>query len=69
MYKESFPSKLKHARIDAGFSQTQIKDLTGINQDNLSKYENGHLEPNIEKLGILIDLYEVKASWILSTKE
>lgn len=68
MYREMLPQKLKKARINAGYTQKQVEDLTGISQTIISNMENGNREPNIENLGILIDLYEEKASYILGTR-
>ncbi len=65
MYREAFAEKLKKARIDAGYKQTQVEEKTGIKQQNISKYENGKLEPNLETLGILAQLYNVSADWLL----
>ncbi len=67
MYKELLGTKLKKARNEAGYTQRQIADLLKINQSQLSKIENGQIEPNIETLGTLIDFYEVNADWMLGT--
>ena len=68
IYKESFASKLKKARIDTGFTQTEVAKETGISQSIIAYLESGKREPSIETLGILIDFYGVDANWILSTK-
>lgn len=67
MYKDLLGEKLKKARIDAGYTQSQVTDIISITQSQLSKIENNQLEPNIETLGTLIDFYEVSADWILGT--
>lgn len=67
MYKEQLGAKLRKARQNAGYTQTQVTDLMRITQSQLSKIENGQLEPNVELLGSLIDFYEVSADWILGT--
>ena len=41
MYIESFPSKLKKARIDAGYTQEQVHDILNINRSTLANYEIG----------------------------
>lgn len=69
MYKESFHQKIKKARIDAGYTQKQIEEITGISQSILSKIESGDREPSIENLCTLIDFYEVSADWILGTNK
>ena len=68
MYREGFPSKLKKARNQSGFTQQEVENETKIARANISRYESGTLEPNIETLGILIDFYEIDANWLLSTK-
>ena len=68
MYTEMFSRKLKQARLDAGYTQQQIQDITGVDRRNLSKYENGKLEPNIETIGKLADFYAVSVDWLIGTK-
>lgn len=67
MYKETLGSKLKMARLKAGYTQQQIAKEINTTQSQLSKIENNELEPNIETLGKLIDFYEVSADWVLGT--
>lgn len=67
MYKEMLGERLKKARIEAGYTQRQITDLLKINQSQLSKIENGQIEPSIETLGTLIDFYDISADWLLGT--
>lgn len=68
MYSETFPSKLKKARLDTGFTQREIAKETKIPQSSIAKFETGKLEPDIEKLGILADFYEVSLDWLIGTK-
>lgn len=68
MYKESFIDRIKKARIDAGYTQNQVSEITGISQPILSKLETGDREPSLENLGILADFYEVSIDWLLGTK-
>lgn len=65
MYKEIFPARIKKARLEAGYSQKQVEEITGISQSNLSKYENGQLEPGLETLGTLAQFYNVSITWLL----
>lgn len=68
MYQESFPSKLKKARNNTGFTQREVAKEIGITQSVLARYETGKLEPSIEVLGLLVDFYEVSADWLIGTK-
>lgn len=68
MYRESFPSRLKKAREQTGFSQREVERETKIHQSQLAKYETGRTEPDIEKLGILADFYGISVDWLLGTR-
>jgi transcriptional regulator with XRE-family HTH domain len=65
MYKEIFASRIKKARQEAGYTQQQVSNITGIPQSTITKYETGKLEPDIEKLGILAQFYNVSLNWLL----
>lgn len=67
MYVEIIKDKLRKAREDAGYTLQQAADHIGTTEGTLSKYENGKLKPNLEKLCELIDFYEVSADWVLGT--
>lgn len=67
MYKEMFAQKLQKARKENELTQKDVQEITGILQGTISKYEKGILEPNIENLGILIDLYDISADWLIGT--
>lgn len=68
MYKETFGQKLRKAREDNEISQQEAAKRVGVSQQNLSKYERGLLEPSIETIGKLCDLYFVSADWLIGTK-
>lgn len=67
MYRETFPQKIKQARQKIGFTQKEVSAETKISQSNIAKYENGDLEPDLEKLGILADFYQISVDWLLGT--
>lgn len=67
MYTEHFTQKIKAARTDAGYTQQEVSEETGIPRSTISRIESGTRQPDIENLGILIDFYEVSADWILGT--
>lgn len=68
MYAEGFPSKIKKARENTGFTQQQVSEETDIPRSTIGKYETGKLEPDLEKLGVLADFYGVSVDWLLGTK-
>lgn len=67
LYTEHFKEKIKLARKNAGYTQQQVEDNTGIPRSTICRIETGQREPTIENLAILIDFYEVSADWILGT--
>ena len=67
MYVETFADRLKKARKDTGFTQTEVANELKIPRVNITNYETGRTQPDIETLGRLIDFYEVSADWILGT--
>lgn len=68
MYAEAFPSKLKKARENTGFTQREVETETGIKQPTIASYEIGRTQPDLETLGILADFYQVSVDWLLGTK-
>lgn len=65
MFKENFHNNLKRARQAAGYTQQYVADYLSTSRSNITKYENGTLEPNIEAIGQLAELYNVSADWLL----
>lgn len=61
--------KLKKARKKSGYSQLQVSLKLNISRSNISKYENGLLEPNLSTMQKLIKLYNVDANYIFDTEE
>ena len=58
-------NNLKRARQAAGYTQQYVADYLSTSRSNITKYENGTLEPNIETIGQLAELYNVSADWLL----
>ena len=69
MYKETFPERLKKARLNTGFTQDETAKETGIPRSTLANYETGRTEPDIENLCKLIDFYEISANAVLGTQK
>lgn len=65
MYRENFPKRVRNARLEAGYTQQQVSDILNISRSNISKFEQGKLEPNLETLGELAQFYNVSINWLL----
>jgi transcriptional regulator with XRE-family HTH domain len=48
--ERTFGQRLRETRIKAGFSQSDLEEISGIPKARLSRYENGHVEPSIQTL-------------------
>lgn len=67
MENNSFALRLQKARKKANMTQTEVAKELNVAQTIVSRYENGKLEPNIQTLIQLIELYEINADWLLGT--
>lgn len=65
MYKEVFALRIKAIRNELGLTQNDVSKDTGIDQSRISKYEAGDLQPDLEKLGILANYYQVSVDWLI----
>lgn len=64
-----FARRLKLARKTAKMSQEEVSLKINISRSNISKYENGDLEPNIETIKKLIKIYKTNANYLFEEKE
>lgn len=63
----NFPlsTRLVHLRKIHGYTQWDVAEMINISRSTLSKYEKGVLEPNLENLIKLADLYKVSCDYLL----
>lgn len=64
MFKENFVANLKRARQSSKMTQDQVAEKLNTSRSNITKYELGTLEPNIETIGLLAELYNVSTDWL-----
>lgn len=50
---------LKAARVNAGLTQQQVQQATGIARSTLRRWEQGKTSPRVSELAALCDLYGV----------
>jgi transcriptional regulator with XRE-family HTH domain len=48
--ERTFGQRLRETRIKAGFSQSDLEEISRIPKARLSRYENGHVAPSIQTL-------------------
>jgi len=66
MYSETFPSRLRETRKSHGLTQNWVANDLGISQQNLSRYEKGITEPDLETLSQLADYYGVSTDFLIN---
>ena len=69
MFKENFIANIKRARIEKDYTQQYVADVLATSRTNITKYENGTLEPNLETIEQLAELYNVSADWLFGIKK
>lgn len=52
------PSKITRKRKERGLSQSELADMAGLRQKDISRWENGHFTPNAENLKKLANVLE-----------
>ena len=64
MFKECFANNLKRARENSKMTQQEVADKLNTSRTNITKYELGTLEPNLETIGLLAEMYNVSTDWL-----
>ena len=62
---KNFGQRLREARINAGLSQSELEEISGIPKARLSRYENGHVAPSIQTLERLATALKVSEASLL----
>ncbi|MGH2634816.1 MAG: helix-turn-helix domain-containing protein [Actinomycetota bacterium] len=63
--ERTFGQRLRETRIKAGFSQSDLEEISGIPKARLSRYENGHVAPSIQTLERLARALRVSEASLL----
>jgi len=63
--ERTFGQRLRETRIRAGFSQSDLEEISGIPKARLSRYENGHVAPSIHTLERLARALSVSEASLL----
>lgn len=61
--------KIYYCRKKAGYSQETLAEQLGVSRQAISKWENGDAEPEISKLRLLAQAFDVTADWLLTDEE
>ncbi len=62
-------ARLKQLRKENGYSQKKLADILGITQQAIYKYENLAVEPDIQTLIMLADIFYVTVDYLIGRSE
>lgn len=57
--------KIKKLREEKGINQQQLAELLVTTQSNISHYEQGRVEPNLQTIKQLTEIFNVSADFLL----
>jgi len=63
MYNEVIRQKLINARNEAGYTQEELSEKTGIPYSVIAKIESGYRKPDVTTVGKLAEFYEIDINW------
>lgn len=58
-------NRIRELRILENLTQTQLAQMVGLNQTAIGKYERGQLEPNLETLKKLSEIFECSIDYLI----
>ena len=61
----TFGSKLKDFRKKAGLTQSDLASKLNLSKSNISKYESGEIQPSLQTLAKLSDIFETSVDYLL----
>ena len=64
-----FGQRLKELREKHGFTQEQLGEKISVTKGNISKYESGKLEPNIETIRLIANIFDVSTDYLLGRSD
>ncbi len=64
LYRMNFGQRLKKARLDKGFSQTELANQVGIHYTQIGRYETKGAQPSAEILSKLANALEVSSDYL-----
>ena len=61
--------KILKLRKEAGLSQEEFGDKINVSRQAVSKWENGETKPDIEKIKLISELFNVSYNYLLDDNE
>ncbi len=65
---EVFARRLRQCRERRRMSRRTLGELCGLSKSAIGRYERGERMPDIEVLGLLCEVFEVSADWMIGKR-
>lgn len=65
----TFGTRLRELRISSGLTQAQFADKIKLSKANVSKYESGIIEPSLDTIFLICQLFSVSADYLLGLSD
>ena len=65
----NFGERLRELRIENGLTQLQLAQILGISKSNISKYEAGNVEPNLDIITNVAIQFCVSTDYLLGLSD
>lgn len=61
----TFGQKLKQLRTDRNLTQSELAEKLNLSKANISKYESNDIEPNLQTLTAISNLFNISIDYLL----
>lgn len=65
----TFGTRLRELRISSGLTQAQFADKIKLSKANVSKYESGIIEPSLDTIFLICQLFSVSADYLIGLSD
>ena len=64
-----YGTRIRELRINCGYTQTQLAKMLSTTQSTIGKYEREFLQPNVDVIISLCQIFEVSADYLLGLED
>lgn len=66
---QNYGKRLKQARLDKGYTQTEIANQLGLPQQTWQRYETGKNDLKMSTIYAICKALDISSDWLLGLKE
>ena len=65
----TFSERLKELRKEKQLTQQKLADDLGVNRVNITRWEKGNIEPNLETLSLIASYFNVSTDYLIGIED